>query len=70
MNYCRRRAIYANENNKKSFNAPIAAEVPAILITQEMKSSPSIPLNDNKCPKCGKEVKRGMYMHAKYCKGN
>lgn len=67
MNYCRRRAIYANE--KKSTDIP-TKEVPAILIAQEMKSSPSIPLNDNKCPKCGKEVKRGMYMHAKYCKGN
>ena len=47
-----------------------AAQTPVLLQTpvETLVKIPASP-DPHACPKCGKVVKRGMYFHAKYCKG-
>ena len=37
-------------------------------VTREAKKYPEV-VNVDACPKCGKILSRGKYMHVKYCKG-
>ena len=37
--------------------------------SREPQSKPQPVLPSNECPKCGKRIGRGKYMHIKNCKG-
>ena len=36
---------------------------------QEQETAEATVLNKDECPKCGRIVSHGKYMHQKYCKG-
>lgn len=38
-------------------------------VKDETKEETQAVLNPDSCPKCGRVIKQGRYMHVKYCKG-
>lgn len=62
----RRRQILAERGASGTY-----VDNPRTLMEQEhalLKTLPALLFKDA-CPKCGRVLKRGMYMHQKYCKG-
>ena len=59
-NFCRRRAIWSE---------PVVTNTE--IKHEEVKENQTAlqEVSQYACPKCGKEVRRGMYFHQKYCKG-
>ena len=58
----RRRQIFAMQSN--ALNEPKGA------IHEEAKGeAPAQEVLGKACPKCGKVIRQGMFMHMKYCKG-
>ncbi len=71
---CRRRAIWAAQAEVANAVQPV--EVPRETQDETRKDADAETNADavlskfkHACVKCGKEVRRGMYFHQKYCKG-
>lgn len=47
---------------------PPVVSIPEI-VNEEPKETPVLTKLTPKCPKCGREFIRGMFIHTKYCKG-
>lgn len=54
----RRRQVYAMQSQVLATPLPVPDEF-----------IPPAALDKDACPKCGRIVKQGMFMHKKYCKG-
>lgn len=63
---CRRRAIWAQQANE-----PVAAieATPELLSEKVIPPSALLPESKHACPKCGRIVKQGKFLHTKHCKG-
>ena len=57
---CRRRAIWALQSQETDHGKDETVQTPPVTLQEVSKYA---------CVKCGKEYRRGMYFHAKYCKG-
>ena len=69
---CRRRAIYAARNIEAAAKPLMdelisPPEMKAEDVFGTVKTSP--PGDKHACPKCGKIVRQGKYLHQKFCKG-
>lgn len=56
------KALEGRRDFARYIEAPASKEADSV--PQEVKA-----VNADACPKCGKVLRRGMYMHTKYCRG-
>ena len=73
---CRRRAMWAQQAQPLTMGLVIPTtgesheqKDEARDNANEKNADEAVQVNPHLCPKCGKEVRRGMYFHQKYCKG-
>ena len=68
---CRRRAIYAAQKAEATPKPLMDELIPpsALEILPKNEAPKAEKVDPHACPKCGRIVKQGKYLHIKFCKG-